>query len=218
MTSLTQIFLLRHGETEWNVERRIQGHSESSLTELGVAQAGARAAEMATLGLDAVYSSTSLRARQTTDAVLGSATESVIYRDELRELCMGIWEGQLRDDIARDDAETYDLYQRNPAAFQLEGAETFAEMQQRGVQAIEDIAAAHEGKEVLVVSHGAIIKACILHWLGLPLDRMWLQPSISNCSISQLNVAAGEKPTVVTIADKPVEQFGDFESLGEAYV
>ncbi len=183
----TQLYLVRHGETDWNAERRVQGQKESKLSERGVAQAMERSKRIVELDFDAVYCSSSQRTRQTVHGLLEGQVDSVHYQDNLREMLMGVWEGELRDDIDKTHPEQQKNFFENPELFELEGSETFAELQQRGVSALTDIVASHAGQRVLVVSHGAIIKATVLHYLGWPLKQMWVEPLIDNCSFSVLD-------------------------------
>lgn len=199
----TQLYLVRHGETDWNAEGRLQGHSESDLSERGQAQARARSDDIAALGLDAAYCSSSRRARQTAQGLLDGAVDGVVYRDELREICLGPWEGQLRWDIERDYPTLARHYRHQPERFELDGAETFAQLQARGAAALARIAADHPGQKVLVVSHGALIKATLLHHLGWPLAQLWQEPEVHNCSCSELVYRDGAV-RVVSIADQPV--------------
>lgn len=199
--SETRLVLVRHGETTWNAEKRMQGQLDSSLNERGLSQAQARSADMLAQSFDAKYCSSSLRTRQTIDALLDGAVQGVCYQDNLREINLGPWQGQLSYDLAKNHPEQFRLYTEQPEQFELAGAETFAEIQNRAVTALEKIVADHTGQKVLVVSHGLFIKVSLLHWLGLPLSQVWQEPRITNCSSSVLAFDASGAGRVLQIAE-----------------
>jgi len=199
--SVTQLYLVRHGETDWNAEGRFQGQLNSNLTETGMQQARVRSEEMRAMNFAAKYCSTSDRTRQTIHGLLDGEVNSVEYRDELREIMLGPWQGKLSKEMALENPEQYAHYTKAPDQFQLAGAETFRQLQNRGVNALEKIADAHQGQQVLVVSHGAIIKASLLHWMGWPLAQIWEKPNIPNCSCSVLEFSGERAVRVLRIAD-----------------
>lgn len=202
--SVTQLYLVRHGETTWNAEGRLQGQSESNLSERGLAQATDRSSEILGHDFHARYCSSSQRTRETIHGLLNGGVEDVVYRDDLREIMVGPWEGRLNRELKVEYPELFDTYINQPDQFELEGAETFQALQNRGVSALQQIANAHPGERVLVVSHGALIKACLLHWLQWPLAQMWAEPLIPNCSCSVLEFSPEQGGRVVSIADGEV--------------
>ena len=94
-----ELYLIRHGQTDWNKERRAQGQSESKLTELGEQQARELGERLAPVEFDHIYCSSSQRTRQTADLAFGHRNMEIEYRDSLREIFLGPWEGHLYDDI-----------------------------------------------------------------------------------------------------------------------
>lgn len=184
MNTPLRLHLIRHGETNWNRERRVQGQSESTLTELGYQQARALRPQLAQHAIEAVYCSSSLRTRQTA-GILFDDNITINYLDNLREIYLGPWEGRLHDDIRRDDAKRFDHFWHAPHQFNLPGAETFAGIQTRAMTACENLLKAHpEGGEVAVVSHGVWIKALLCALEPRPLAQLWLPPAMKNCAHS----------------------------------
>lgn len=202
--SVTRLYLFRHGETTWNAEGRLQGQSESCLSELGLAQAVERSSEILGHGFHARYCSSSQRTRETMHGLLDGGVGDVSYRDDLREIMLGSWQGRLIKELRLEHPELYEQFSHQPEQFELEGAETFQALQDRGVGALQQIADAHSGQRVLVVSHGALIKACLLHWLGQPLTQMWVEPLIPNCSCSVVEFSAEQIGRVVSLADSEI--------------
>ncbi|MEE1541372.1 MAG: histidine phosphatase family protein, partial [Paludibacteraceae bacterium] len=92
---MTKIYLCRHGETEWNVVKRMQGQNNSNLTELGVSQAKALGKRLEDIDIDIIYSSSCQRALDTAMHARGNRDLQIIAEDDLREINLGNWEGLL---------------------------------------------------------------------------------------------------------------------------
>lgn len=151
----TILYLVRHGETDWNLVRRIQGHSDIALNELGLRQAGQVAGRFQGEKIHAVYSSDLSRARETACRIASNFDSTVSTRTTLRERCYGQWEGLTYDEIR---ARFEDLDEESC------GIETFEGMQHRAVTALTEIAAAHPNEAIVVVSHGGLINS-FLHYV-----------------------------------------------------
>ena len=183
-----RLHLIRHGQTHWNAIRRVQGHSESELNENGQQQALSLSSTLDSLPLGAVYCSSSRRTRQTAELLFARRPLPIVYLDSLREIYLGPWEGRLYDEIQQEDAEQFHNFWHAPHQFRVEGAESYHELQQRGVAAIKDICAANDHGEIAVVSHGALIKSVLTHFERKPLERLWDPPLMHNCSHSILEL------------------------------
>ena len=144
----TTLLLVRHGETDWNLERRYQGHLDSPLNDAGRAQAGAVAEELAAEPVDAVYSSDLGRARATAEVIAARLGLPVQDDPGLREVDVGSWAGLTRDEVAQRFGEgtTHD-------------GESREEHRDRIVAAVRRIAARHPDGCVVLVSHGGSIRA-----------------------------------------------------------
>jgi 2,3-bisphosphoglycerate-dependent phosphoglycerate mutase len=171
---VTEILLVRHGETDWNRERRVQGHTDRPLNDEGRKQAQALARELAGDNVDAVYSSDLVRAHETARIVAGRLGLDVIVLPELRERDFGTWEGLTDDEILARFPQAHN----GPWG----DAESREEMLDRVREAIARIAAAHPNGSVLVITHGGPVRAlltacgaddvggipnCTLHRIGL---------------------------------------------------
>lgn len=174
---MTTLLLARHGETDWNLERRVQGHSDRALNETGLAQAQALAAELAGEHLDAVYASDLARALDTARAIADARGLEVIPVPDLRERNFGTWEG-LRDD---------EVLARFPQAHTgpWGDAETHEELAERTLAALRRIAAVHPEGRVLVVSHGGPLRAVLRHCGVGDVDR------IDNCHVARIAIEDG---------------------------
>jgi 2,3-bisphosphoglycerate-dependent phosphoglycerate mutase len=157
---VTTILLARHGETDWNRERRLQGSSDTELNEQGRYQARELAAALADVDVTAVYSSDLRRARETAEIVAASKGLAVVVDRDLRERSFGGWEGLTRAEIAErfPDLESHD-------------GETDEEVRRRVLAAVHRIVDVHPGAQVLVVSHGSALNTLWHHASGERLER-----------------------------------------------
>lgn len=198
-----RIHLIRHGQTAWNAEGRIQGHADNPLNELGRSQARALRESLARLAPVRVYASTSLRARETAELAFGHLAVELIPVADLREIYLADWEGFLYAEIERVHPAEVHAFRHEPHRFEYPGAETFAQLQARGLRALADIIARERsGSDVMVVSHGAMIRTLLGHYLERPLSRLWEPPRMHNCAHSILEVPPGGRPRVVQYADR----------------
>jgi broad specificity phosphatase PhoE len=171
---VTTILLVRHGETDWNLERRVQGHSDRALNETGRAQARKLADALAEEPIDAVFSSDLLRAHETARIVAERRGLDVTAIPDLRERHFGTWEGLTDDEI----------FERFPGAKTgtWGDGETREEMAQRVLESLRRIAEAHPGGRVLVVSHGGPLRAVLTHCGVDGVD------TIANCHVVRLEL------------------------------
>lgn len=146
---MTTIGWVRHGITDWNVERRAQGQTDIPLNETGRAQARALAERFRNEKWDAIYASDLSRAKETAETIAAALNVPLHLDERLREMACGKMEGTTEDERIRmwgEDWEDMEL-----------GIESDESMLQRGMAAVEDICLRYPGKRVLAVSHGALI-------------------------------------------------------------
>jgi broad specificity phosphatase PhoE len=163
---VTTILLARHGESDWNRERRWQGHADRPLTERGIAQARALADRLADIRLDAVYASDLLRARATAEVVAEPRGLRVQVVPDLREVDVGSWSGLTRDEArARFPLDFARWLDGGPG---WHDGESYEAMSERVLAAVMGVVGAHPDGRVLVVSHGGPIRA--IHAAALGMD------------------------------------------------
>lgn len=200
-----ELHLIRHGQTDWNQERRIQGQSESQLTELGVQQAKAVGEKLRDLKFDKIYSSSSLRTRQTTEHAFGHLGKPVTYLDSLREIFLGPWEGKLYDDIEQEDPDSFRHFWQQPHLFDVEGAETFYAMQNRAMSVLQEIGKDSFQQRVAAISHGALIKSLLAAVEQLPMEELWKPPLMHNCAHNIIEMNEQGEFRITVYADQPFE-------------
>jgi probable phosphoglycerate mutase len=162
---VTTILLARHGESDWNREKRWQGFADRPLTVLGRKQAAELAERLQETELDAIYSSDLQRARETAEIVARSKGLTVQSTPELREVDVGSWSGLTRAEAEERFPQGYARWLNGGEGW--DDGETYDQMSERVVGAMHRIARAHDGSRVLVIGHGGSIRAVHAAALGV---------------------------------------------------
>lgn len=170
-TASTELYLIRHGETAWNVEKRMQGHGGVGLNARGRQQAMRTAHRLNGQHFDALYTSDLDRARETAQ-IIGEELRLAPQVDErLRERDQGEWSGMRLVDVSREYGELFDQVNASPANVAPPGGEDFYQVAERIEEALNEIARRHPGQRVVIVSHGLAIGVARSIGAGEPLDR-----------------------------------------------
>jgi broad specificity phosphatase PhoE len=172
---MTKLILIRHGETDWNIEGRWQGQEDVPLNGNGIQQAEANARELHSLKIDAIYSSDLGRARQTAE-IIGKEIGLRVFIDvRLREIHQGAWQGMLITDIEERYAEIFKNRRADPLNFAPPGGETGRQVQERVIPAIQEIIQTHPHQTIVVVSHGFVIAVLMTWYKNLSFQTVWHQ-------------------------------------------
>jgi len=182
------LYITRHGQTEWNVESRMQGWADSPLTQTGVDAAKQLGIRLQDVPLDAVYSSTSGRTIHTAQLIIGERDIPLIQKADLREINVGEWQGQVSRDIERDYAEQLKTYYERPSQYESTSGENFHILKERILRALEEISTAHPDGNVLIVTHGVVKKCLINHFSGADMDLLWEPPFIHGTSLTMMEI------------------------------
>jgi broad specificity phosphatase PhoE len=172
---MTELWLVRHGQTDWNLEGRYQGHYDIPLNAVGLQQASRLAEKLAGESFDAIYCSDLLRARVTAETVAERLSMPVILLPGLREINQGDWQGRYLADVRAEFGEPNPnageemLHERAP------GGESVAEVAARLKLAADGIAAAHPAGKVLVVTHGLALATLVCQARNIPLQQVYQQ-------------------------------------------
>ena len=199
---MTKLYLVRHGETKWNKVSKIQGRTDIELSAEGIKQAHLLAKRLADEDINFVYSSSLKRALITAEIATGHRRCGIIKSEKYGEIGLGPWEGMTINEIQEKYSEHFRVYREDPANFKLPGAETFMDLTERTYNAIMEIVSKHNGRNILVVSHGTAIKAAIIKILGIDIIN-YTKFRIDNASISIIGFPedAPEKPVIFCLND-----------------
>lgn len=188
---MTRIYLIRHCEAEGNLYRRAQGHWNGKITQLGEKQIDALAERLRDVRIDAVWSSDLSRAMATADAALRGRGLTLCVTPRLREICMGVWEGQPWGELEYRWSEQMWNFNNDPAKWSVPGSESFADCQKRLTDILGEIAAGADGKTVAVFSHGMAIKIFLMGVLGMASGDPGTMMHGDNTSVSLLEYDNG---------------------------
>lgn len=186
---MKHIFLIRHGETDWNREGRFQGKMDIPLNALGRKQAAAAAKALENAAIDRVVSSSLSRAADTAGASTALSGLSVEVMDGFREIDHGLWEGHTAEEVEKLWPGMLGTWHSHPETVTMPEGETLKDVQVRALAALEDVIAA-KGSRVAVFSHDAVIKVILCGVVDCKLSSFW-RFRIANGSITLLE--AGEK-------------------------
>lgn len=188
----TILYLVRHGQTEWNVEKRIQGRLDSPLTELGRQQAKKLAQRIKHLPLQQIYSSSSKRAIDTALYLKEDRKIDLRKTDQLMEISLGKWEGRKWSDIDIECPTELEIMTNHPERFKAKetAGETFFKAQERLVSFVNQVRKDHVGESILLVSHALAIKVLINYFRGGTMGDLWEGPDSHWASLYQLHFSS----------------------------
>ncbi len=182
--TVTRLFLVRHGATAATEEDRFSGSTGAELSAEGRWQAGRLGERLSQQSIAAVYSSPLSRAVETARIIAGHCRLEPVTRDGLRETGHGHWEGMKRDDVERQFGPEYVTWEADPFTFAPAGGESGVAVLARALPLIREIVAAHQGAQVLVVSHKATLRLVLSSLLGFDprgyRDRLDQSPACLN--------------------------------------
>jgi broad specificity phosphatase PhoE len=184
---MLHLILVRHGETEWNLQRRYQGQSDVPLSEFGRQQAELIAKRLAGHTIDAVYASDLKRAWETAGVISEKCGLEIASEPRLRELKFGILEGLTFDEAEAQHPEMIaawlEDFNNTP-----QGAETIDLFNTRIISLLDDLIRKHDEQVVLLVGHGGSLSEILRVVLELPPDKRWYL-ELENASLSEVLIA-----------------------------
>ena len=181
----TRILAIRHGETAWNRDTRIQGHLDIPLNDTGLWQAGRAAEALRDEALGAVYASDLSRAHQTASAIAGALSLSVQTHTGLRERCFGVFQGRTWTELEAGWPDAARAWRQRVPDFAPEGGESLLQLRERVLATLAELAARHLGEQIVVVAHGGVLDILYRAATGVELQapRSW---DLGNAAINRL--------------------------------
>jgi 2,3-bisphosphoglycerate-dependent phosphoglycerate mutase len=204
----TSLLLIRHGETAWNAEHRIQGHLDIPLSATGIRQAASLGQRLAAETVTAIYSSELARAWLTAVPFAARLGLDIVPDSRLRERSFGVFEGLTADEIAARHPDGFRLWRMRDPAWAMDEGESGQQLIDRVLSALHDIASRHHGETVAVVTHGGVLDVAYRAARGLSWDAP-REHLMLNASINRLS--AQGSPLALSILD-----WGDVAHLEQA--
>jgi broad specificity phosphatase PhoE len=188
----TELILVRHGESNYNRDRRWQGQSQDAvLSALGWRQAACVAQALEHSGAGALFSSDLTRAMQTAVAIASATGLPIVPDARLREIDAGRWTDRLSDEVQLEEPERVAAWNQAPATTSLPDGEGLVGAQARILSFIADRISAGDGRPVIMALHGAILQTLMAVADNLPLDRLWLDTPAANGAIVRVEWSPG---------------------------
>jgi probable phosphoglycerate mutase len=223
---MTDLILIRHGETDWNLARRFQGHQDISLNAEGVRQAHGAARRLGERPQDyglttlpgqlpaLLFTSDLMRCRQTAEPIGQALGLAPIVEPRLRERTFGVLEGLTMDELRRDHAESFARWQAREPDFAVERAESLRSFAARVQGVLDDLIARYAGRTLVMVTHGGVLDVVYRIGQGMPIEAP-RKVEIPNASLNRLR-HDGRQLTVVQWGDVSHWQQRSADSGGAA--
>jgi len=186
----TRLCIVRHGETAWNAEHRVQGQLDVPLNAVGQAQALAAAKVLQTEKFDVIYASDLSRTQQTAAPTAAALALAVRIEKDLRERHYGIFERLTYAEVKQNYPEDYARFDAREPDYDFRTGESLKVFSERSISAIERIANANLGKNILVFTHGGVLDMLYRNITGLPLSAP-RDFGIPNAGLNRVELAAG---------------------------
>ncbi|MCL6560770.1 MAG: alpha-ribazole phosphatase [Firmicutes bacterium] len=195
-----RVYLVRHGETEWNALMKFQGQTDVPLSDRGREQAELLGRRLAGEKFQGFYSSDLKRALETAKIIASPHRQEIKTVPQLRELNFGSWEGLTVQEIKESFGEELKRWWESPLTTRIPGGETLAEMVERNVTALKKIVERHQGENVAVVSHGGSIRSIVASVLGIDLNKYW-RLRLDNACLNIIDFPEWEKAILMLFND-----------------
>ncbi len=192
-----KIYITRHGETQWNKEGRMQGWSNSDLTEKGRDNAKKLGESLKHIDFDCIYCSPLGRAIETANQIKGHKDIPIIINEDLKEMGFGAWEGVEHAKIEESHKELQYNFWNKPQLYEPLDGESYQMLIDRVKNALNYIVSNACGENILIVAHAAVIKAIYLIVKNYALEEFWKPPFMEGTSLSVLEVVGDEKTFIL---------------------
>lgn len=178
-----KIYFVRHGQTDWNLEQKMQGgESEKELNETGIEQAKQASEKVRNLKYDMIIRSPMKRVEQTTNLINERKDVPIIIEERIRERKLGELEGHVVTEEIENNIWDYELN------YNIQGGENLHDFEKRILEFIQEIKQKYNDKTILVVAHGGVAKLLIANFWGMPESRNLIEIDVKNCEILEFEI------------------------------
>jgi len=170
---MTEIYLVRHGQTQWNKEEIFRGTNDVPLNETGLREASLAAHALKDIEVRAVYSSPLARAKETAAAIARLHKLEVRTIDGLKDICFGEWQGVAHQTVREQYSDLYRRWLEEPHTVTFPGGESLGALKSRAVEAVKEVVPNHPEDTIVMVSHRVVNRVLICGLIGIDLSRFW---------------------------------------------
>lgn len=188
---MTKIFLIRHGETDWNKKLIFRGRSDVRLNAKGLEQARLLSQSLGIYPIKVIYSSPLSRALETARVISSYFNLSVKKIEELTDLNFGEWEGKSFREVEKNYREIYHKWLKSPHQLRIPGGESLLEVKKRAVEALNQIAKKNVGRNIVIVTHRVVCKVLLCAILDLGNSHFW-KIKQDTCALNIIEYNKGE--------------------------
>ena len=185
------LYIVRHGETKWNIENKLQGWMDSALTNKGIEHTLRLQKRLEPIHFQHIYASPSGRAVHTANLIKGLQNIEVKTDENLKEIHLGSWEGKTHDEVKLLEPMRYDHFWNAPHLYVADTGESFVQLQQRVKNFVSSIVTEHTKGNILIVTHTVFIKMILAYVKQLPISELWGPPYIKDTSLSIIEIENG---------------------------
>lgn len=209
---MIKLYVTRHGQTEWNLLKKLQGVGNSNLTEKGIKAAKCLHERLINTKIDYVISSPLGRTRETSKLVIGDRDIKLLYLDQLKEMDVGDFSGHTREEMQLLFPDVCEGIINNPIVTSYPNGENLQEFYDRCVEAVELIADEYYDKEqeisIMLIAHGGVVKCLESYFKGEMVPYNWFENTPANCSLSLYEIY-NNKINIDNVKDNTKEIFYD---------
>jgi alpha-ribazole phosphatase len=191
-------YLIRHAQTLWNSQNRIQGSSDIKLNEVGQKQAKLLEKYFEDRKVGVLYSSPRIRAIQTAETLVEKFGLPINIEKDLAEMNLGVWEGLTPEEINSKYNNAYELWKTAPTQVEIPNAEPHEIFRKRVREAFVKIVARHAAQDIAIVTHGGPIASLLSDWFSADYDRLIRRMVIDNASVTVVDIRP-DRPVVCSV-------------------
>lgn len=186
------LFLLRHGESVWNSQKRVQGRGDPGLSEKGKRQARAAGRRLKKKNIGVIYSSGLKRCAQTARIIAGRTGVKIKYDPDIQEIILGVWQGKTIEEVKKLYPKAYAAWLKAPSKAKIPGWEGVPRFTGRVDRAFRKILKGDPKGDICVVTHWGVIAAYLSKTLGVAFDDIFQKVRVDNCGVSEISYMNGK--------------------------
>ena len=186
------LFIIRHGESVWNKENRVQGRKDPGLSEKGKRQADAAGKRLKKKKIDIIYSSPLKRCAQTARMISRRTGAKIKFDPDIQEIILGVWQGTTIGEVRRLYPKSYAVWLKDPSKAGIPGWEGVPKFKKRVNRAFRSILKKNPEANICVVTHWGVIAAHLAKTLDADFDRIFQGVRVDNCGISEISYMNGK--------------------------